>query len=138
MRQLYLCVVLLCVQDFITRLLERKPAKRLGMLAGKAEDVKQHPWFNGFDWAGLESRKALPPRKPKVQPNRSMRCVWAVDRIGLRLPASAGMAHVVSMLLCRLCLEPAGGLKVVLTWYWYCCAMLCLLACCSRLTVPSA
>jgi cGMP-dependent protein kinase 2 len=64
------------VQDFITRLLERKPAKRLGMLAGKAQDVKQHSWFNGFDWAGLESRKALPPRKPKVRRTRFMRLVW--------------------------------------------------------------
>jgi cGMP-dependent protein kinase 2 len=48
------------------RLLERKPAKRLGMLAGKAADVKNHKWFDGFDWAGLESRRVAPVRKPKV------------------------------------------------------------------------
>lgn len=52
-------------RDLIQKLLERKPAKRLGMLAGKAADVKRHRWFDGFDWDGLESRKATPPRKPK-------------------------------------------------------------------------
>lgn len=49
------------------RLLERKPAKRLGMLAGKAQDVKRHRWFDGFDWAALEARRLVPPRKPKVR-----------------------------------------------------------------------
>lgn len=57
------------LQDFIQRLLERKPAKRLGMLAGKAEDVKRHRWFDGFDWTGLESRRLSPPRTPRVRPD---------------------------------------------------------------------
>ena len=26
------------------------------MLQGQARDVKQHPWFAGFDWEGLELR----------------------------------------------------------------------------------
>jgi hypothetical protein len=63
--------LLLLPQDFIMRLLERKPAKRLGMLAGKAADVKRHRWFDGFDWVGLESRRATPPRKPKVRVDAS-------------------------------------------------------------------
>jgi cGMP-dependent protein kinase 2 len=31
--------------DLIQRLLERKPAKRIGMLQGRAADIKGHPWF---------------------------------------------------------------------------------------------
>lgn len=33
------------VQDLISRLLERKPVKRAGMLQGRAGDIKRHPWF---------------------------------------------------------------------------------------------
>lgn len=32
-------------RDLIMRLLERKPAKRIGMLQGRAKDIKDHPWF---------------------------------------------------------------------------------------------
>jgi serine/threonine protein kinase len=37
-------------QDLISRLLERKPTKRLGMLSGGATDVMRHKWAWG---AGL-------------------------------------------------------------------------------------
>eukprot|EP00775_Hariotina_reticulata_P007218 gene7218-7431_t len=52
-------------KDLVQKLLERKPAKRLGMLSGKAQDVKRHKWFEGVDWAALEARRSPPPRKPK-------------------------------------------------------------------------
>lgn len=32
-------------KDLIMRLLERKPAKRIGMLQGRAADIKNHKWF---------------------------------------------------------------------------------------------
>lgn len=32
-------------KDLIMRLLERKPAKRIGMLQGRAQDIKTHKWF---------------------------------------------------------------------------------------------
>lgn len=51
-------------KDLILRLLERKPTRRLGVLAGKADDVKHHRWFTGFDWQGLAARKLNPPRRP--------------------------------------------------------------------------
>eukprot|EP00798_Chlamydomonas_sp_ICE-L_P009762 gene9762-7637_t len=54
-------------RDLISRLLERKPVKRIGMLKGQAADVKNHPWFKGFDWDALSSRRMEPPRKPKDQ-----------------------------------------------------------------------
>eukprot|EP00210_Caulerpa_lentillifera_P004593 g4383.t1 len=52
-------------KDLIARLLERRPARRLGMLIGRASDVKRHKWFEGFDWDALESRKMKPPRQPQ-------------------------------------------------------------------------
>lgn len=52
-------------KDLIAKLLERKPAKRLGMLSGKAVDVKRHKWFEGVDWEAIEARRVAPPRKPK-------------------------------------------------------------------------
>lgn len=52
-------------KDLISRLLERKPAKRIGMLQGRAADIKNHKWFAGFDWAALAARRMEPPRQPK-------------------------------------------------------------------------
>jgi serine/threonine protein kinase len=58
---------MMMLQDLIQKLLERKPAKRLGMLSGKAQDVKRHRWFEGMDWAALEARRSAPSRRPKVR-----------------------------------------------------------------------
>jgi hypothetical protein len=80
LRALCCGVPCLTLQDFITRLLERKPAKRLGMLAGKAADVKHHKWFDGFDWAGLETRRFAPPRQPKV--GGGLCCLLCRTRLG--------------------------------------------------------
>lgn len=52
-------------KDLIARLLERKPAKRLGMLNGRANDIKTHRWFDGMPWEELEARRTLPQRKPR-------------------------------------------------------------------------
>ena len=88
-------------KDFVLRLLDRKPTRRLGMLQasrsaclcrcvcqswlwayrrfgerdttnllswppqGKANDVKQHRWFENFDWEALAARKLAAPRKPR-------------------------------------------------------------------------
>ena len=45
------------LQDLIGKLLERKPAKRLGMLNGRAADVKRHRWCDSLDWDALEQRR---------------------------------------------------------------------------------
>ena len=52
-------------QDLVTRLLERKPSRRLGMGPGGADDVRRHKWFDSLDWDALHARKLDPPRKPK-------------------------------------------------------------------------
>ncbi|OCH92896.1 hypothetical protein OBBRIDRAFT_790755 [Obba rivulosa] len=43
-------------KDFIRRLLEQDPAKRLG--AGGAEEVKAHPFFKGIDWDKVTTTEA--------------------------------------------------------------------------------
>ncbi|WIA37000.1 hypothetical protein OEZ86_008237 [Tetradesmus obliquus] len=52
-------------KDLIMRLLERKPAKRIGMLQGRTADIKSHKWFADFDWQALAARRMEPPRRPK-------------------------------------------------------------------------
>jgi cGMP-dependent protein kinase 2 len=60
-------------QDLISRLLERKPTRRLGMLNGRAADIKRHKWFEGLDWEALEARKMEPPRRPKDDSAKRLR-----------------------------------------------------------------
>ena len=60
-------------QDLISRLLERKPTRRLGMLNGRATDIKRHKWFDGLDWDALEARKMEPPRLPKDDSAKRLR-----------------------------------------------------------------
>jgi cGMP-dependent protein kinase 2 len=57
--------VTLSAKSLILQFMERKPSKRLGMLAGGVEDIKKHPWFEGFDWDALAARKIAAPRLPK-------------------------------------------------------------------------
>lgn len=50
------------LQDLISQLLIRNPAKRLGSKAG-AEDIKGHPFFENIKWALI--RHTTPPFIPK-------------------------------------------------------------------------
>ena len=54
-------------RDLIRSLLHKNPAKRLGNLNGGAEDVKNHPWFKGFDWEALKKRKTEVPYVPYIE-----------------------------------------------------------------------
>jgi serine/threonine protein kinase len=49
-------------RDLLSRLLHRRPEERLG--SRSIEDIKNHPFFNGLDWARLEKKKVTPPFKP--------------------------------------------------------------------------
>lgn len=53
--------------SIIKKLLNHKPTKRLGVVAGGAALIKKHPWFKGFDWEGLLQRKLKPSIVPKVK-----------------------------------------------------------------------
>lgn len=48
-------------EELISHLLERRPAKRLGNLANKANDIKRHSWFQNFDWDRLVAKKMPAP-----------------------------------------------------------------------------
>ncbi|GAB4820005.1 hypothetical protein N2152v2_007051 [Parachlorella kessleri] len=54
------------LKDLIRRLLVRVPSRRLGCAQGGATELKQHPWFKGFDWEALAQRKLQAPYIPKV------------------------------------------------------------------------
>ena len=70
-------------QDLIARLLERKPARRLGMLACKAADVKRHKWFDAIDWDALEARRVEPPRKPRDDSAKRLKELQARPPFGI-------------------------------------------------------
>lgn len=57
------------VMDLVDHFLEKEPTERLGMLAGREQDIMTHPWFEGLDLATLRSRKTkapyIPPSKKK-------------------------------------------------------------------------
>ena len=46
--------------NFISQLLQRNSAKRLGNMQGGVSQIKRHPWFAKFDWALLESGEYTP------------------------------------------------------------------------------
>ena len=47
--------------DLVRRLLHPKPTKRLGVVAGAAQLVKDHPWFHGFDWKNFIAKQLKAP-----------------------------------------------------------------------------
>ena len=67
--------------DFINRLLQRKPANRLG-LRGPTE-VKEHLWFKGYDWKNLYLGKLKAPFLPKKGDNFDFRYCNAPEKIGI-------------------------------------------------------
>ena len=40
------------IKDLITKLLEKNPEKRIGSKQD-ADDIVNHPWYQGFDWQKL-------------------------------------------------------------------------------------
>ena len=66
--------------DFINRLLQRKPANRLG-LRGPTE-VKEHLWFRGYDWKNLYLGKLRAPFLPKKGDNFDFRYCNAPEKMG--------------------------------------------------------
>eukprot|EP01083_Nonionella_stella_P054990 145156_1 len=53
--------------SFISGLLKQKPTKRLGIIQGGADRIREHPWFQGFDWQALRDRKLPAPIKVRVR-----------------------------------------------------------------------
>jgi len=53
--------------DLIRKLLHHKPTKRLGVTKGGATAIKEHPWFDGFDWKALFEKRLVAPIIPKIK-----------------------------------------------------------------------
>jgi serine/threonine protein kinase len=51
--------------DFVNRAIQRKPRYRIGQKG--PQEVKAHPWFNGFDWDGLAKKAIKSPFEPFVR-----------------------------------------------------------------------
>ena len=54
--------------DFINLLMKRKPEKRLGYNEG-IKELKDHAWFEGFDWSSLENKTMRSPFIPDAKGN---------------------------------------------------------------------
>ncbi|KAH0795770.1 AGC family protein kinase [Histomonas meleagridis] len=54
------------VIDFISKLLEKDPAKRLGSGPNEIDDVQNHPFFEGVDWEGLLLKTVPMEWKPNL------------------------------------------------------------------------
>ncbi|XP_052859880.1 ribosomal protein S6 kinase alpha-4 [Anopheles cruzii] len=52
--------------DFIRRLLEKNPKRRLGSGPLEANELKAHPFLKSIDWASLVRRRVTAPLKPSV------------------------------------------------------------------------
>ena len=66
--------------DFINLLIQRKPMNRLGL--NGSQDVKNHPWFQDFNWEQLRRREMKAPYKPDPGENKcSMVSTRRMDEI---------------------------------------------------------
>ena len=53
--------------DLISKLLKLDPTQRLGMQRHSAQDIKDHTWYQGFDWKAFEAQTMSAPYVPVVR-----------------------------------------------------------------------
>ncbi|KAH7827713.1 putative protein kinase X [Monocercomonoides exilis] len=63
----------------VLELLRKDKTKRLGCLHGGAEDVKNHPFFAGIDWAAMENGLIPAPIPPNAIPAESAPAIIPED-----------------------------------------------------------
>ncbi len=68
-------------KDFISKLLIRKPEKRLGF--GNVFDVKNHSWVKFFPWDKLFNKELIAPFIPSNGDNFDSKYCNAIEKIGL-------------------------------------------------------
>eukprot|EP00051_Salpingoeca_urceolata_P027652 m.482577 g.482577 ORF g.482577 m.482577 type:complete len:731 (-) comp22588_c0_seq1:650-2842(-) len=59
------------MRSFVSGLLCREPARRLGMGKSGMADIKAHDFFAGQDWTKLEAREIEPPYKPAAMKDKN-------------------------------------------------------------------
>ena len=67
--------------DFINKCLKRKDTKRLGYKDG-IKELKNHKWFNGFDWDSLFNKTILAPFVPKKEGNYDKKYCEMIEKCG--------------------------------------------------------
>lgn len=77
--------------DLIARLLEVNPSRRLGNLRGGVDDIKNHAFFDGFDWKACEERRLKAPYRPRLAKNGDTSCfkLTEADIAHLKPPADS-------------------------------------------------
>jgi len=51
----------------VKHLLRRDLSKRYGNLKNGVDDIKNHRFFEGFDWSGLLTKKLQVPYSPTIE-----------------------------------------------------------------------
>jgi len=54
-------------REIIRNLVQVNPSKRLGNFKGGIDDIKNHRWFQAFDWQGLQKRTINAPWEPVLR-----------------------------------------------------------------------
>ena len=52
--------------DLLLNLLEKDPTLRLGFSEKDADEIKEHPFFNGVDWEKVQNKQIKPFFIPKI------------------------------------------------------------------------
>jgi len=58
--------------DLIKSLLKQDPFDRLPMRPGGSQNIKDHKWFEGFDWDAAKELRLEPPYKPVVKSKKDL------------------------------------------------------------------
>ena len=66
--------------DFANKLLRRKGCNRLGAKKGICE-LKEHPWFCGFDWESLGNKTMIAPFLPPKEANYNKKYCEEIEKI---------------------------------------------------------
>lgn len=56
-------------KDMIKQLCRPKPFDRLGCKRKGIDDIRNHGWFNNFEWESLKEHKMAPPFRPELNSN---------------------------------------------------------------------
>ena len=71
--------------DLLQRLLKRNPKQRLGSGPEGVDEIKNHPFFDGVDWAAMEEKDVPPLFVPTIESDFDLR---NIDRMFTREKAA--------------------------------------------------